>query len=214
MRIAAFVLAFCGLAGVAEADPRWRPKDGDKLDFDITRNGGAFGRHVVTFRREGDRLHVSTDVQLKAGIGPLTLFDYRLASTESYDDGQLVSVGARTLNGGKWHSMTAQAVANGLQIEGEKFKGVAMGIVSPSSHWNIAEMKQAVMLSLETGQPMKMQVADLGVETVKTASGVVSARRFRVTSDIVADFWYDLSDRWVKCAFTTQGNRIEYTLRD
>jgi len=52
------------------------------------------------------------------------------------------------------------------------------------------------------------------MDKVRTARGEVSARRFRVKSDIVADFWYDDQNRWVKCAFTTQGSRIEYTLRD
>ena len=41
----------------------------------------------------------------------------------------------------------------------------------------------------------------------------VDARRFDVDSDIDASFWYDASGRWVKCAFETQGSKIDYVLR-
>jgi hypothetical protein len=217
-RAALAVLCFvCALlmAGKAAAEPApWQPKDGQQLYFDITRNGDKFGHHILNFRRTGDKMEVVSDVLLRAGIGPLTLFEYKLASTETYANGALQSVTARTLNNGKWRPMTANAAVGGLFIKGEKFNGLVQGVVSPSSHWNIAEMKQKVMVELESGKPMPITVTDLGMDKVKTAKGEVSARRFRVQSDITADFWYDDQNRWVKCAFTTQGSKIEYTLRD
>jgi len=214
--LAALCFAFAVLgAGKAAAEPAaWQPKDGQQLYFDITRNGDKFGHHILNFRRTGEKMEVVSDVLLRAGIGPLTLFEYKLASTETYANGALQSVTARTLNNGKWRPMTASAVQGGLFITGEKFKGLVQGVVSPSSHWNIAEMKQNVMVELESGKPMPITVTDLGMDKVKFAKGEVAARRFRVKSDIVADFWYDDQSRWVKCAFTTQGSRIEYTLRD
>jgi hypothetical protein len=209
-----FLSAFL-VAGKAMAEPAgWQPKDGQQIYFDITRNGDRFGHHILTFRRSGDRLEVTSDVLLNVTFGPLTLFEYKLAATETYANGALQSVNAKTLNGGKWHPMTATASEGGLAIRGEKFRGVAQGIASPSSHWNIAEMRQSTMLELESGKPMPITVTDLGMDKVRTAKGEVSARRFRVKSDIVADFWYDDQNRWVKTAFTTQGSKIEYTLRD
>jgi hypothetical protein len=203
------------LGGSAFAEPApWQPRDGQQIHFDITRNGDRFGHHILTFRRTGDRMEVDSDVLLRAGIGPLTLFEYKLAATETYANGVLQAVRAKTLNNGKWHPMTAIVAAGGLNIIGEKFKGIVQGVISPSSHWNIAEMKQKVMVELETGKPMPISVTDMGPDRVKIAKGEVPARRFRVTSDIVADFWYDDQNRWVKCAFTTQGSRIEYVLRE
>lgn len=215
--LAAMALLFSSLfaSGAAFAQPAgWQPKNGQQIYFDITRNGDKFGRHILTFHREGDRMRVESDVLLRAGIGPLTLFEYKLLATETYAYGVLQSVAAKTLNNGRWHSMAANAGEGGLFVKGEKFSGVVRGVVSPSSHWNVAEMRQQTMLELETGKPMPITVTDLGMDRVRTAKGEISARRFRVKSDIVADFWYDDQNRWVRCAFTTQGSKIEYTLRD
>jgi hypothetical protein len=57
-------------------------------------------------------------------------------------------------------------------------------------------------------------VKDRGIEKVKIgASMMINARRFDVDSEIDASFWYDSEGRWVKCAFETQGSKIEYVLR-
>ena len=46
------------------------------------------------------------------------------------------------------------------------------------------------------------------------AAGDIEARRFDVKSELSASFWYDASGRWVKCAFTAQGSKVEYVLRE
>jgi len=61
---------------------------------------------------------------------------------------------------------------------------------------------------------LPMKVVDQGVETVRTAIGDVRARRYLVRSQMDATFWYDDQGRWVKCAFLTEGQSIEYVLRE
>jgi hypothetical protein len=87
-------------------------------------------------------------------------------------------------------------------------------VIIPSTHWNLRQMLQSQMLSTETGEMLPMTVIDQGVETVKTAFGDIQARRYLVRSQMDASFWYDDQGRWVKCAFTTDGQRIEYRLRE
>jgi hypothetical protein len=206
----ALVLAFAALPAAAQS---WQPADGARLEFDVFRDGGAFGTHVVAFDREGGSLTVDTDIQLRVGLGPITLFEYRHDVTERYQDGRLVWVSSRTLNEGKWKTLTAQDVQGGLKVNGSAFRGLLSSPVIPSTHWNQEEMMQAAMFSTETGGMLPIRVKDMGLEQVKVGAATVTARRYFVDSEIDASFWYDAQGRWVKCAFETQGSKIEYVLR-
>ncbi len=211
-RLAAAFAALILSAAPASAQT-WQPADGARLEFDVLRDGGAFGTHILAFTRSGDSLTVETDVELRVDFGPINFFDYVHDVTERYVGGRLTWVGSRTKNEGKWKTLKAQSAEGGMKVEGEKFKGLLAGLVIPSTHWNEEEMKQTKMFSTETGEMLPITVKDRGIETVKIKRGSVQARRYDVDSEIDASFWYDAQGRWVKCAFTTQGSKIEYVLR-
>ena len=192
----------------------WIPGDGDRLVFDVFRDGSKFGTHTVAFSQSGDGLTVDSDVELKVALGPLTLFHYVHDVTERYSAGRLISVVARTRRDGKWKQLTASAAEGGFSVVGAAFKGLHTGVVIPSTHWNIAEMKQPAMLSTETGAMLPMTVADMGLERVRVGTGTIEARKYVVKSEMEAAFWYDASGRWVKCAFEAQGSKIDYVLRE
>jgi len=191
----------------------WKPAHGARLEFDVLRDGGKFGTHVLKFSREGETLTVDTDVELKVALGPLTLFEYVHDVTEKYIGDRLVWVGSRTQNEGKRKTLAAQPVEGGLKVNAEAFNGVLKGIVIPSTHWNEDEMKQPKMFSTETGEMMPIKVTERGTEKVKVGGATIDARRYDVDSAIDASFWYDAQGRWVKTAFETQGSKIEYVLR-
>lgn len=193
---------------------RWKPADGSRLEFDVLRNGQPFGRHVVAFRRKGDTLSVETDIDLKVMIGPLTVYHYVHDATETWIGGSLERVEARTKKDGRWRQLAVKAVQGGLDVAGAAFRGVLDKAVIPSTHWNIDQMSQAAMLSTETGEMLRMTVVDRGLETVRIGTGEIQARRYLVKSDLDAEFWYDARGRWVKCAFTAEGSRVEYVLRE
>lgn len=192
----------------------WQPSDGDRLEFDVFRDGSKFGKHVVVFSRAGDQLTVDSDIELKVAFGPLTVFHYVHDVTEQYSAGRLMSVVAKTKKDGKWKQLAADAVEGGLNVVGAAFKGLRTGVVIPSTHWNAAQLKQPAMFSTETGAMLPMRVIDQGLERVKVGSGEVEARRYLVKSELDATFWYDAQGRWVKCAFNAQGSKVDYVLRE
>jgi hypothetical protein len=215
MRLGPWIIAVATMALAvmpASAQP-WRPAHGDKLEFDVLRDGGAFGTHIVTFSREGDSLTVKTDVALKVALGPITFFDYVHDVTERYIGDKLVWIGSRTKNDGKWKTLAVQPTEGGFDVKGPKFKGIVNGPVIPSTHWNRDEMKLPTMFSTETGEMLPIKVKDRGMEKIKAGGRTIDAQRFDVDSELDASFWYDNEGRWVKCAFEAQGSKIEYVLR-
>jgi Family of unknown function (DUF6134) len=217
MASAGLMIAPQAFANAAANEPAafiWQPADGARLHFDVFRNGEPFGSHVVKFTRVGDAVKADTAIDLKVAIGPLTLYRYTHKSLEEWRAGRLQAVRAETLNEGKTSRLVVERVGDGLKVAGRAFSGLLDGQVFPSSHWNIDQMKQAAMLSTETGAMLDMKVVDEGVDAVKVGARTVQARRFLVKSDVTARFWYDEAGRWVKCAFEAQGQKVEYRLRE
>lgn len=207
------LLAFVILAPLQATAQPWKPANGAKLEFDVLRDGGQFGTHILSFARDGETLTVKTDVNLRVDLGPINFFEYIHNVTETYAGERLIWVGSRTKNEGKWKTLSAEPAGGGLKVTGEKFKGVLSGLVIPSTHWNENEMKQPKMFSTETGEMLPIKVSDRGIEKVKAGGMTIDARRYDVDSELDASFWYDAQGRWVKCVFEAQGSKVEYVLR-
>jgi hypothetical protein len=217
-------LSIALLATPADADtapaptassPVWTPKDGDEIRFDVLRNGKPFGSHAVSFGIAADgTMTATTDVRLKASLGPITVFKYELDATETWKEGRLVGLTGVVDDSGKDGSVQALRDGETLQVEGTEYSGaVPLGIL-PSSHWNFAQTGATQLLSTEDGELIKVVVEDKGGDTVMVAGQPIDARHYLMDSDIDVDLWYDDQGRWVKLAFEARGQQIEYALTE
>lgn len=218
MTASALVLA-AGLARsettleLASVPTPWAATDGAVIDFTVLRKGKPFGRHVLSFDRQADgALMVTSDVDLNVRFGPITAFKYRLDSVERWTGGKLVSLSGKTNNDGRKARVSAQANGDIITVDGSKFDGEVSPTIIPSSHWNILQVYGDRMLSTESGEVLDIEVDNLGADIVKVGGDDVEATHYRLTSDITVDLWYDSQSRWVKLAFETKGQSIEYVL--
>ncbi len=172
----------------------------DDIVFDVYRNGSPFGEHVVRFQELGDgRLEVDVDVELRAGLGPITLFRYRHDSREVWENGELVRLATETFNDGQEMDVS---------LEGDAIPPLVL-----SSHWRGYQPGLDQVLNTETGEPMDVVIEDLGLDTIETPQGPIPARRIRLAGTLTADLWYDEAGRWVGCQFEARGQTIRYVLR-
>jgi hypothetical protein len=191
----------------------WTPQDGDTIRFDVLRKGKPFGTHSVTFDVSADgTMKATTDVRLRAGLGPLTVFHYELDSTETWQDGQLVGLKGAVDDNGKEGSVSAARDGQSINVNGTEFAGeVPLGIL-PASHWNFAQMTASQLLSTEDGELIKVTIVDKGNDTVTVAGKPIQAHHYLMDSKIDVDLWYDAEGRWVKLSFEARGQQIEYVL--
>lgn len=193
----------------------WVATDGAKIDFTVLRKGKPFGRHLLTFDRQGDgRLTVTTDVDLQVKFGPITAFKYRLDSVEEWIDGRLVSLNGKSNSDGRKGQVSVETVGDQLLVDSTKYEGVLPTTTIPSSHWNRLQVYQEQMLSTETGEVLDIEVEMIGEDTVAVNGQNIETTHYRLTSDLVVDLWYDNQSRWVKLAFEVRGQDIEYVLTD
>lgn len=212
--IFAAAIAQTAFADRAAAPDPWTPSAGDQISFEVLRKGKPFGDHILSFdEAEDGTLQVTTDVDLKAGLGPITVFRYSLDSTETWQDGKLVSLSGRTNDDGDKTNVDVERNGDTLAVEGTAYTGDAPIYIIPSSHWNIKQMYGDVMLSTEDGELLDITVEQIGRESVSIGDQSIPADHYRLTSDITVDLWYDDAGRWVKLAFDARGQTIEYRLR-
>lgn len=195
-------------AAVPAAAKSEMPRD---VVFDVYRNGSLFGEHAVRFEQlPGGELQVDIDVELRVGFGPVTVFRYQHAADEVWADGALQSLQASTLKDGDRERFTLRRRPDGhVDIDGDIVEAL-----HPSSHWSGYTPGVPAVLNTETGEPMAVEIEDLGVGTVATADGVIEARHLRMTGTVAVDLWYDATGRWVGCAFTIGDQDIVYRLRE
>jgi hypothetical protein len=180
-----FLLASGALPAAAELSPKaWQPKSGDVISFNVLREGKPFGSHAVKFTTDANgALVATTSVSLKAGLGPVTVFRYKLDATET-----------------------------ALNVSGTDFKGVAPAGIVPASHWNYAQTLTGKLLSTEDGEILNVKVVNKGREAIKVGKKTIEANRYLMDSALDVDLWYDDDGRWVKLAFEARGQQIEYVL--
>ena len=198
----------------ATSEFAWVPEAGDVIDFKVLRNGSKFGSHKISFSGDASgELQVRSEVALKAGLGPITVFKYALDTTETWRDGVLVGLKGAGNNDGKKMKVAASADTENLNVDGTEFVGsVPLGIV-PSSHWNIAQIRGSQMVSTEDGEIIAVRSEKVKTETLEIAGESVLADHYLLDAAIDLDLWYDQQSRLVKLAFETKGQSIVYELR-
>lgn len=193
----------------------WKPEDGDTISFKVLRKGKDFGTHTVTFDvTSDDEFTATSSVELRAGLGPITMFRYELDATETWKDGKLVGLSGKTNDDGDDEYVEASLKDGALQVDGSAYSGTVPSGIIPSSHWNIGEAFSTKILSTESGEILDVNVEKIGRDTVSVGGEEVEATHFRLVSDLTVDLWYDDEARWVKLGFKARGQQIDYVLNE
>lgn len=183
-----------------------------RLEFEVTRNGQPFGRHVITVSGAGDALRTESSVSLRAGVGPLTVFRYEQVCSETWSGAQLTALECSTLKDGRRLQVRGSVRAGRLVVTGANGEQAFPTEVLPTSWWRRPTSDVTRMLDTESGAPMAVRVTNYGWETITVEGRAIRAERIRVQGAIAVDLWYDDRGRWVSCRFTARGQTIQYQL--
>lgn len=215
-----FSMALFGFSpSAAASDPAPQPEPGDRIVFDVYRNGGTpFGTHTVEFSEDQGDLIASVSIRLRAGLGPITVFRYEHDSTERWRDGRLVSKRGRTLKDGETYTVSASLEGGALRVAGVSPEGDATlerldPAILPSSHWHGYPEGMPAMMNTEHGNVMETEVEYLGLGQIEADGRTIAAHHYRLSSSLVVDLWYDDEGRWAGCAFEARGQQVRYVRR-
>ena len=181
-----------------------------QLTFDIMRKGKKIGWHRLRFEPTADGLKVLVDVQLKIGLGPITLFNYKHNATETWRGDEWASVEAMTVQNGKRMAVTAHRIAGGVAVDGPKGKFTAPANTTAATHWN-RRMLDGPFLNTQTGEVQKPAIARKGEVTIPSRRGPIRAEHFAMTGEVELDTYYDAGPTWAGLKFKGgDGSTITY----
>lgn len=194
--------------------PVWQPTEDTEIRYNVTRKGKPFGTHVSSFSVSDDgSFNVEHNIELKAKIGPVTVYKYTHTAMETWQDSQLISLRGETRKNGDDITVTATLDGESLAVSGTNYTGTVDADIVPATHWNVRQMFEGGILSTEGGQTLDVVVEDLGRETLIIDGQDVETTKFSLASDLTVFLWYDDTGRWLKCAFSARGQNIEYELQ-
>ncbi|CAN5446687.1 hypothetical protein BH10PSE6_BH10PSE6_40610 [soil metagenome] len=205
-------LAMAAISPVAGADGL---PYGPTLSFVVMREGQQIGSHKLVFERDGAQLKVATSIDIAVKFVGITAYRYSHRAQEAWNGDVLVSLSSRTDDDGKAHVVQASRTAEGIVVQADGAKRTVLpATIVPSSHWNIRQIAQTVLLNSQKGIEARVKVTTLGREAVKTSSNTLQAMHYRYDGDLKMDQWFDDRSRWVKTSFKgSDGSTIEYVLQ-
>ena len=179
---------------------------GSGVGFTVLRDGSPFGTHQVSFRQEGEDLHVEIAIDLEVSLAFITLFRYEHRNHEIWREGRLVSIEARTDDNGTAYSVSGRATEAGFEVDGSEGRALLPAGILPTSYWHPKTVAQSQLLDTQRGRLIEVDVAPLGGELVRGTP----LERFRVSGDLKLDLWYDADGEWNKLVFTARGSDVVY----
>lgn len=191
------------------------PSSTGRLEFEVTRNGAPFGSHIIVVTDGEEGFQVSSNVNLRVRLGPITAFRLEQTCSETWRGGALLALRCSTLKDGRRVEITGAREDGALTVrigrspgEIERFAHDAI----PTSWWTKPPVGIDSMLNTETGKPMPVRITRMGREQIEVGGRTIETERLRVVGTLTMDLWYDSEGRWVGCAFTARGQHVEYRL--
>lgn len=184
------------------------------LSFRALRNGSPIGVHTVSFRQEGERLVVTTHIDISVKVLLFTAFYLKHDAEEIWQAGRLVAVKSTTDDNGTRLQVSGRAADGGFRIIGEDGPFLAPAqLLTSNMLWDTRMLSANRLIDVQYGGVIGLVVKRLGEALVDTPNGQVRASRHHlITPHYTGTLFHDSDGRWVKALIEAKGEIIEYAL--
>ena len=184
------------------------PEDGGMYAYEISRKGKRLGFQTLEFAKlENGDLQVDVHIEIDFAI-IIPLFTYTHDNREIWRDGKMLSLTSRTDNNGEDTFVDLRAEGDKLVGDGTDYEDNLSSDLLSTSYFNPNFIRQSEIVSSQDGRLLKINIEEIGRETLYLEIGTVEATRFRLTGKLRIDIWYTDDGRWVKTEFTRGGNTL------
>jgi hypothetical protein len=178
------------------------------------RNGAPIGVHTMRFRQDGERLVVTTRIDIAVKVLLFTAFYLKHEAEEVWQADRLVAVRSTTDDNGARLQVSGAAVPGGFRIIGEEGPFLAPAqLLTSNMLWDTRMLSADRLIDVQHGGVIGLAVKRLGPALVDTPRGPVRANRHHlITPHYAGTLFHDSSGRWVKALIEAKGEIIEYAL--
>lgn len=175
--------------------------------------GSPVGEHIVAFRPDGQRLAVSTHIDIRIKVLFITAFRFRHDAEEVWQSDRLVSVNSTTDDNGTLLQVSGYAAEDGFRILGQDGPFLAAAhLLTSNTMWDSRLVRESRLIDVQHGGEVGLVAKRLGEEPV-TPQGRVRASRYQtITPHHAGSLFYDGDGRWIKGLIEQQREILEYAL--
>mgnify|MGYP001221956706 CR=1 FL=1 len=188
----------------------------NRIEFDIYRNNKNIGKHIFSFEKKDDELHVKSEINFEIKKLGVVLYRYHVKGTEIYKDGKLIKFNSKTNQNGKEKFVNLILGDDEQIIDGSSYQGKAPIEYLLGTWWNHSIVKAPAQISAVSGRIIKQKVTFLGKEDVKIGNKTYKTLHFNFSSTdkklskdkkLNTDIWYEEETlNWVKASFQKKGD--------
>jgi hypothetical protein len=187
---------------------------GRALAFKVLRNGSVIGEHHLAFSGTQENPIVDINVMLQVKFAGITIYNYTLAATETWENGGFSRLHSVINNNGTMLEVEAHKIPAGYLVTGINHSNpdkswpqyTAPPDTLPLTYWN-KQMLKGNILNIQTAHDYRVNVASPGWNALPTANGgTIVAQRFDLSGKLRLSVWYDQTDTWSGLAFSINGN--------
>ncbi len=185
------------------------------LEFDLVHDGGVVGHHRITFREDGDKLVVRSDIAIDVKMLLFTVFRYQQTREEVWQDGRLIAFASTADDDGTPYDITGEAMPDGVHVTSGTETWVLPADSLPASYWNISMVTgTGPLVDAQSGSILDATVVMVGPEAIRVDGKEVATTRYKLGAERPRHLWYDATGRLVKMrAVGRNGSAIEWVLR-
>ena len=149
--------------------------------FTVSRDGTPIGEHRVTFRHQGDRVEIETDMELKVSFAMVPVFRFSHRSHEIWQDGKPILISATTDDDGRELDITVRANGHGLIRTVNDRTDKLDGSTKVLALWNqdTVTSPPGNFVSIVEDETLEVAFHYLGKETMTIAGGSSTSTTIR-----------------------------------
>ena len=179
------------------------------LLFDVYLDGKKIGYHRFEIDGPRNNAAVRSEASFDVKFMFVTAFSYRHTATESWENGCLDEIEARTDSNGKKLSVFGERTDDGFVIDTGDAESELPSCVMSFAYWNPGFLEQPRLLNPQTGEYLEVEVQELGRDTVRLEGREIPARSVRVTArQMDITLWYSENAEWLALESVAKGGRI------
>lgn len=202
--LVATILFMLSSAAAAADEPASRT-----LMFDVFLDGEKIGYHRFDIDGPESNAAVRSEASFDVKFLFVTAFSYRHTATESWSNGCLDEIEARTDSNGKMLNVFGERTGEGFVIDTGEREAELPECVMSFAYWNPGFLEQPRLLNPQTGEYLEVEVQHLGQDTVKLSGREVPARSVRLTArQMDITLWYSENAEWLALESVAKGGRI------
>ncbi|MEO0425572.1 MAG: DUF6134 family protein [Pseudomonadota bacterium] len=206
------VTAAGATAGVTDVNETLDPRE---WNFQVYLNDNPIGFHNFRLNPQENGYELETEAQFKVKFLFVTAYRYRHENVETWRDGCLERIEARTNDNGDQFKVIGQRDAGGFDLAATAGPdSLDAGCVRTFAYWDLAALKDTQLLNSQTGAYQPVEVALVGRESIEVAGEPVVADRYSLNAEgLDLDLWYTPEGEWLALTSTVEkGRQLRYEL--